>query len=240
MTGLPNPKQFLLPSEKKCKKTNKYHSARVKVQHYPWTVLFHFFFFVNQGLKTSSNPPPQSGSNLPPPTPRTSSYMMCALMSGWMAVSCPPRRSCMMPGWQKRAGDITTEPAHPGNHLLWNSSCERQSLLFTATPHPHPPSVTVCKPTCVTVNTLLTANWSLFSKCCSEKLRQCVQSFALFGFCPIQLDFFFTLEIPEIHGCNTALLTVPKSEGFFVYRPPPPSNRLHQIKSLNVLWLVAF
>lgn len=79
--------------------------------------------------------------------------------------------------------------------------------------HPPPPSVTVCKPTCVTVNMLLTANWSLFSKCYSEKLRQCVQSFGLFGFCPIQLDFFFTLEIPEIHGCNTASLTVPKSEG---------------------------
>lgn len=132
MTGLPNPNQYLLPSEKKCKKQISITAHEWKSNIIPEQSCS-IFFFVNQGLKTSSNPPPQSGSNLPP-TPRTSSYMMCALMSGWMAVSCPPRRSCMMPGWQKRAGDITTEPAHPGNHLLWNSSCERQSLLFTATP----------------------------------------------------------------------------------------------------------
>lgn len=58
-----------------------------------------FSCFTNQWSKTSSNPAPQSGSNLLPPTPRTNSSMVAALMSGWMAVSCPPRRSCVMQGW---------------------------------------------------------------------------------------------------------------------------------------------
>lgn len=85
--------------------------------------------------------------------------MVSALMSGWMAVSCPPWSSCMMPGWhthKKRAGRIATEPTHPGNHLLRNSSCGRQHLLFTA------PYGTVCTPTTVTANMLLTVNCSLF------------------------------------------------------------------------------
>lgn len=93
--------------------------------------------------------------------------MVAALMSGWMAVSCPPRRSCVMPGWhtqKKRARRIAIEPAHPGNHLLWNSSCGRRHLLFTS------PYGTVCTPTTVTPNMLLTVNWSLTvtKSLCSE------------------------------------------------------------------------
>lgn len=58
-------------------------------------------------------------------------------MSGWMAVSCPPWRSCVMPGWHtKKKGRggrrIAIETAHPGNHLLQNPSCGIQHLLFTA------------------------------------------------------------------------------------------------------------
>lgn len=131
---------------------NNLHTVSRSVQHFPHQSCS---IFTNKWLKTSSNPPPQSGSNLPPPTPRTSSNMVSALMSGWMAVSCPPRRSCVMPGWRtkkKRAGRNATEPAHQGNHLLRNPSCGRQCLLFTT------PYGTVCTLTMFTVNMLLTVS----------------------------------------------------------------------------------
>lgn len=81
--------QNVLPNQKYFQKKKMFMQYRGESSISPW-------------LKTSSNPPPQSGSNLPPPTPRTSSNMVSALMSGWMAVSCPPRRSCVMPGWHRK------------------------------------------------------------------------------------------------------------------------------------------
>lgn len=126
---------------------------------FPSPILLHFCKSMIENILKSSTP--QSASNLPPPKDKLQ-HSVCA--DEWV-------NGCQLPSTKKLHDTRVTKkgqeglPPSPHSQATIcskNPSCGRQCLLLTA------PYGTVCKPTTVTVNMLLTVNQSLFAQSHSD------------------------------------------------------------------------
>lgn len=204
------PNKTKISYQLKKNKLNKKKNHTRNVQHYPSTVLLHFCRSETENILKSSN------HNL---------LLICLLLHQGQA-----------PAWCVHwwVGEWLSAALHEG--AAWCQGDKKgqetspQSLHTQATicsetlpvrdrassSQPPPTPRQNCKPTCVTVNMLLTANWSLFSKCRSEKLQQCIQSLVSFAFWILSCSvgaFFFISQIPESFTYCT------KKWGFFNVSP---------------------